>query len=103
MSNTQSTIDTLIEEAQKLHDEITLKANLGAADAGDELSKLNDKYELFKAKSKEIFDVADDSADELKIAAELGIKADSKEDLMTALQLAAEEIKESYAKIKKLV
>jgi gas vesicle protein len=103
LSNTQSTIDTLIEEAQKLHDEITLKANLGAADAGDELSKLNDKYELFKAKSKEIFDVADDSADELKIAAELGIKADSKEDLMTALQLAAEEIKESYAKIKKLV
>ena len=103
MSNTQSTIDTLIEEAQKLHDEITLKANLGAADAGDELSKLNDKYELFKAKSKEIFDVADDSADELKIAAELGIKADSKEDLMTALQLAAEEIKESYTKIKKLV
>jgi gas vesicle protein len=103
LSNTQSTIDTLIEEAQKLHDEITLKANLGAADAGDELSKLNDKYELFKAKSKEIFDVADDSADELKIAAELGIKADSKEDLMTALQLAAEEIKESYTKIKKLV
>jgi hypothetical protein len=103
LSNTQSTIDTLIEEAQKLHDEITLKANLGAADAGDELSKLNDKYELFKTKSKEIFDIADDSADELKIAAELGIKADSKEDVMTALQLAAEEIKESYAKIKKLV
>ncbi len=103
MSNTQSTIDTLIEEAQKLHDEIALKANLGVADAGDELSKLNDKYELFKAKSKEIFDVADDSADELKIAAELGISADSKEDVMTALQLAAEEIKESYKKIQKIV
>jgi len=103
MSNTQSTIDTLIEEAQKLHDEIALKANLGAADAGDELSKLNDKYELFKAKSKEIFDVADDSADELKIAAELGISAASKEDVMTALQLAAEEIKESYKKIQKIV
>ena len=103
MSNTQSTIDTLIEEVQKLHDEIALKANLGAADAGDEFAKLNDKYELFKAKSKEIFDVADDSADELKIAAELGISADSKEDVMTALQLAAEEIKESYKKIQKIV
>ena len=103
MSNTQTTIDILIEEAQRLRDEITLKANLGAADAGDELSKLNDKYELFKAKSKEIFDVADDSADELKIAAELGISADSKEDVMTALQLAAEEIKESYEKIQDIV
>ena len=103
MSNTQNSIDTLIEEAQRIRDEITLKANLGAADAGDELSKLNDKYELFIAKSKEIFAVADDSADELKIAAELGISADSKEDVMTALQLAAEEIKESYNKIQKLV
>ena len=103
MSNTQSTIDTLIEEAQRIRDEIALKANLGAADASDELSKLNDKYELFKAKSKEIFDVADDSADELKIAAKLGISADSKEDVMTALQLAAEEIKESYKKIQKIV
>ena len=103
MSNTKSTIDTLIEEAQKLRDEITLKANLGAADAGDELSKLNDKYELFKAKSKQIFAVADDSADELKIAAELGITADSKDDVMTALQLAAEEIKESYKKIQDIV
>jgi len=103
MSNTQSTIDTLIEEAQRIRDEIALKANLGAADASDELSKLNDKYELFKAKSKEIFDVADDSADELKIAAKLGISADNKEDVMTALQLAAEEIKESYKKIQKIV
>ena len=103
MNNTQSSIDTVIEEAQRLRDELTLKANLGAADASDELSKLNDKYELFIAKSKEIFAVADDSADELKIAAELGIMADSKEDVMTALQLAAEELKESYKKIKNIV
>ncbi len=103
MENTQNTVDMLIDEARQIRDELTLKANLGAADAGDELSKLNDKYELFKAKSKEIFGVADDSADELKIAAELGISADSKEDVMTALQLAAEEIKESYKKIQKIV
>ena len=99
MSNTQSKIDSAIEEAQRIRDELVLKANLGAADAGDQLEKLNDKYELFKAKSKEIFAVADDSADELKIAAELGITAKSKEDVMTALELAAEEIKESYKKI----
>jgi hypothetical protein len=103
LSNTQSKIDTLIDDARQLRDELTLKANLGAADAEDELAKLNGRYELFKVKSKEIFAVADDSADELKIAAELGIDAKSKEDVMTALELAAEEIKESYAKIKKLV
>jgi precorrin-6B methylase 2 len=103
MNNTQISIDTVIEEAKRLRDELVLQANLGAADAGDELSKLNDKYELFIAKSKEIFAVTDDSADELKIAAELGINADNKEDVMTALQLGAEEIKESYKKIKNIV
>lgn len=103
MSTTQTTIDKIIEEAQKLRDELAVKANLGAADAEEELANLNDKYELFKSKSKEIFNVADDSADELKIAAKLGITADNKEDVMTALELAAEEIKESYAKIKNLV
>ena len=61
------------------------------------------KYALFKAKAEQIFDVADDSAEELKIAAELGIKADNKEDVMTALELAAEELKYSYQKIQNLV
>lgn len=103
MSDTRSKIDTLMDEARQLRDELALKANLSAAEAEDELEKLNGHYELFKAKSKEIFAVADDSADELKIAAELGISADNKEDLLTALELAAEEIKESYTKIKKLV
>ena len=102
MSNKQKTITTLIEDARQLRDELKLKANLGAADAEDEFAKLNDKYELFKAKSKEIFSVADNSADELKIAAELGIKADNKEDVLIALELAADEIKKSYEKIKNI-
>ena len=103
MEDIQKNINKAMEEAQQLHDELALKANLGAAEAKDELEKLNNKYELFKAKSKDIFAVVDDSSDELKIAAELGIKADSKEDVMTALQLAVEEIKESYKKIQDLV
>jgi hypothetical protein len=47
--------------------------------------------------------VVDDSADELKIAAELGIKAESKEDVLTALELAAEELKYSYQKIQNFI
>jgi hypothetical protein len=103
MNNIQTKINIAIEEAQKIRDELLLQANLGTAVAGDELSILNDKYELFKIKSKQILNIADDSADELKIAAELGIKAESKEDVMTALELAAEEIKESYKKIQGLI
>ena len=103
MNEIEANINKAITEAQKIRDELALKASLGAADAGDEFEKLNDRYELFKAKSQKIFDVAGDSADELKIAAELGIKADNKEEVMTALELAAEEIKYSYQKIQNLV
>ena len=103
MDNIQKNINRAMGEAQKIHDELVLKANLGAADAGDEFAKLNDKYELFKEKSQKIFAVADDSADELKIAAELGIDAKSKDEVMIALELAAEEIKYSYQKIQNLI
>ena len=103
MDDIQKNISKALEEAQKIHDELALKASLGAADAEDEFAKLNKKYELFKSKTQKIFDVIDDSAEELKIAAELGIKADSKDDVMTALELAAEEIKYSYQKIQNLV
>ena len=103
MDAIQENITKAITEAERIRDELALKASLGAADAEDEFAKLNGKYEIFKAKSQKIFDVADDSADELKIAAEMGIKADSKEDVMTALELAAEEIKYSYQKIQNLI
>jgi hypothetical protein len=99
----QENIIKALTEAERIRDELALKASLGAANAGDKFGKLNDKYEIFKAKSQKIFDVADDSADELKIAAEMGIKADSKEDVMVALELAAEEIKYSYQKIQNLI
>ncbi len=103
MNEIQENINKAMKEAQRIRDELALKANLGAADAGDELSKLNDRYELFKTQSKKIFDVAGDSADELKIAAEMGINAKSKEDVLTALELAAEELKYSYQKMQNFV
>ena len=105
MNETQDKIDKLLEDAQQLRDELILKANLGAADAKDELDKLDldDKYETFKATMKEMGDVAGDTAEELKIAASMGIHADSKKDLTTALELMGEEIKEGYERIKKLL
>ena len=103
MNEIEANINKAITEAQKIRDELALKASLGAADAGDQFAKLNKKYEHFKSKAEQILDVADDSADELKIAAELGIDAKSKEDVLTALELAAEELKYSYQKIQNLV
>ncbi len=103
MKEIEENINKAIAAAETIRDELALKSSLGRAEAEDEFAKLNDKYALFKAKAEQILDVADDSAEELKIAAELGIKADNKEDVMTALELAAEELKYSYQKIQNLV
>ena len=102
MNDIQSKIDNLLEDAQQLRDELVLKANLGVAEAKDELDEFDDTYELFKVKAKEIAGVAGDTAEELRIVAEMGIKADSKDDLSAALDLAGEEMKKGYERIKKL-
>ena len=59
--------------------------------------------EKYSVLSKRIADAAGDTAEELRIAAEMGIHADSKEDLHTVLELAAEEVKKGYEKIKKII
>ncbi len=102
MDDIQSKIDSLLEDAQQLRDELVLKANLGVAEAKDELDEFDDTYELFKVKAKEVAGVAGDTAEELRIVAEMGIKADSKDDLSAALDLAGEEMKKGYERIKKL-
>jgi len=86
-----------------MSDELQLKLHLGKAELKDEFDGLESAYALLKSKVAQIADVAGDSAEELRIAAELGIKGDSKEDRDTALELAAAELKEGYEKIKKLL
>ena len=103
MDAIQENITKALTEAERIRDELALKASLGAANAGDKFEKLNDKYAHFKVKAGQLLDVADDSVDELKIAAELGIDAKNKEEVMIALELAAEELKYSYQKIQNLV
>jgi len=96
-------IDDLLEETTQLRDELAVQANLGKAEAKDALEKLEPQLDLFKEKSQKIADVAGDSAAQISIAAEMGIKADSKEELSIALELAADELKKGYEKIKKLL
>ena len=96
-------IDDLLEEVTQIRDGLLVQANLGKAEAKVALEKLEPKLDLLKEKSQKIADVAGDSADELRAAAEMGIHADSKEDLDTVLELAADELKKSYEKIKNLL
>jgi hypothetical protein len=96
-------IDNLINELKQLKDELTVKANLGMAEAQDELKKLEPIFDELKEKAEKIADVAGDSVSEIKAAAELGIDAKSSDEVNTALELAAEELKSAYGKIKNIL
>ena len=96
-------INAIMDDLQQLKDELALKASLGQAEAEDELEKLEPAYNELKAKLDKIADVAGDSASELKAATELGIDAQSSDDINTALELAGDNLKDAYNKIKNIL
>ena len=96
-------LNTLLDDLKQLKDELALKATLGKAEVEDELEKLEPLYEEFKSKAEKVVDVAGDAASEIKAAVELGIDADSKDDIGTTLELAGEELKKSYKRIKDIL
>ena len=95
-------IATMLSELQQLKDELAVQANLGVAEAKEELQKLEPLYEELKAKAQKIAEVAGDTASEIKAAAELGIEAKPSEEIETALELAGDQLKNAYGKIKAL-
>lgn len=99
----KSKLDSIMDDAKTLRDSLHVKANLAKLDTEDGFDELEAQYESLKEKSKRIADAAGDTAEELSIAAEMGINSDSKEDLHTVLELAAEEVKKGYEKIKKII
>ena len=96
-------INAILDDLTQLKDELALKASLGQAEAEDELEKLEPVYNELKVKLDKIADVAGDSASELKAAAELGIDAQSSDDINTALELAGDNLKSAYGKIKNIL
>ena len=96
-------LNTILADLQQLKDELTLKASLGQVEASEELTKLEPVFNELKAKMDKVVDVAGDSASELKAAAELGIDAENSDDISTALELAGDNLKEAYGKIKKIL
>ena len=101
MNNEQ--IENILNEIKQAGDELKVKAELGNMELQEQIKELESSYETLKSKVKKIADVAGDSAEEVATAAELGFKADSKEDVDTAISLALDELKEGYKKIKKLI
>ncbi len=96
-------LESMLADLQQLKDELTLKANLGTAEAKTELEKLEPLYNSLRNKTEKIVSVAGDTASELKAAAELGIDANSTDEVETALELAGEQLRNSYDKIKKIL
>lgn len=96
-------IETILDDTKQLHDEVKLKLHLGSAEVKTQLAGLESTLTTLTSKVQKIADVAGDSAKELSTAAELGFKGDSKEDVNIALELAANELKESYKKIQNLL
>ena len=103
MDEIQSNINKALAEAQKVRDELAVKSALVRPLPKTNLLNSMTDMNFLKTKSQKIFDVADDSARCIKIAAEMGIEAKSKEEVMLALELAAEEIKYSYNKIQNFI
>ena len=87
MTDETGKFDTLKATIEQLRDEVRLKAHLGRAEAKDELEKLDRKWDEFVEDSKPFTDEAG------KIAGNVG----------TAMGLAAEELKEGYERIRKLL
>jgi len=96
-------ITALLNDVKQLKDELTVQANLGKAEASDELAKLEPVFDDLKKKTEKIADVTGDAASEIKTAIELGIDAKNKEDIDTALELAGEELKAAYTRIKDIL
>jgi len=93
----------LLDDVKKLRDELEKKIDSAQDEAKEEFAELENKYEALKEKGKKILDVAGDTAEEIKVAAELGIDSKSKDDIETAFELAMDELKEGYSKIKKIL
>ena len=96
-------MNEMLDDLAQLKDELALKASLGQAEASDELEKLEPAYNELKAKLEKIGDVTGDSASEIKAAIELGIDAKSSDDIDVALELAGDNLKDAYNKIKNIL
>lgn len=86
MADIERNFEALKASIEQMRDEINIKAHLGKAEAKEALEKLDKKWEALQAQYKPVADEAGKTAQNAK----------------AALDLAADEIKEGYKRIRKL-
>ena len=84
MSEPRSQIQEILDRLARERDELKLKIHLGKAEARDEWEKLEKKLAELKAKAAPYTEVASDTA----------------KNVGSALELAAEEIRKGYRRIR---
>ena len=87
MADPKSRIDELIETLKRQRDELALKIHLGKAEARDEWEKLEKKLAELKAQAKPVGGAVQETA----------------KGVGSALELAGDEIKKGYDRIRKLL
>jgi hypothetical protein len=87
MADTRQQIDKLIETLKRERDELALKMHLGKAEAMDEWEKLEKKLAELTAQARPVG----------------GVIGDTAKNVGSALELAGEEIKKGYERIRKLL
>lgn len=85
--NAQKTHEEIKAAIEQIRDEVALKAHLGKAEAGDELKKLEKKWDVLKQQLKPYSD---------DIEKKVG-------DVGAALELAAEELKAGFERIRNIL
>ncbi len=85
--NAQKTHEEIKAAIEQIRDEVALKAHLGKAEAGDELEKLEKKWNELKQQLKPYSDDIEEKAG----------------DAGAALELAAEELKAGFKRIRKIL
>ena len=87
MPEDKTPFNELFKNLKQVRDELKVQVHLGKAEAKDEWDNLEKKYEDFKAQSEKVASAAGDTA----------------KDVGSAMDLAAEELKKGYERIKKLI
>ena len=77
--------EKLLKELKKERDELKVQLHLLSMDAKEEWNELENKYEKFKAKASVVADVTGDSAG----------------DVVEALKLVGDELREGYDRIRR--
>jgi SMC interacting uncharacterized protein involved in chromosome segregation len=87
MSDEKEHIDDIVENLKQIRDELEVKIHLGKAEAKKEWDRLEKKWQELKGQSQAV----------------AGTTSESLKNVGSALELVAEELKDGYKRIRKLL